>query len=615
MGFVLLAVTAAAFANSVAPMTPEQQVDQAAAVCRASVLGGNSYRDPADGGIYTRTVLRLDEALKGRFPASFAVVHRGGTVGMEMEVLSSSPGLRAGEERLLFLGQRSDGTLFAQDGPASARLLHRAGNGFSADEETLLALIRRRIPDPGAVGADVTSQAAIWAQPKAVQGLLTDTNGISSRFLAPDRGEPIEYLVDTNALPSGISPAQAMNALSNAFKAWSDVTSLKFAFAGYQDFGMAPADVITNDQRIRIQLHDLHHYIPSSSTLGIGGRVASISLGAGGLVAGNEFYPTIRGSLVLNHTNTQMQELSTFEEVMTHELGHVLSLAHSSENPNEPDTNLTEAMMYFRVHGQGRGSTLGAYDVPIIRQIYPPDNTPPYSYDRVMDIVTQLGGGSPDVPGINEIELRGYDRQGAGLSPLLINATSNSGVFTLNGSTLKYTPETLPPNTYNSQPRLDPAEGSAYDSVYVRFSDGANASPFVQVRVISYQADVFPIGANNGLPDEWMTNYFGSADPAAGPNRGPNDDADGDGISNLNEFLSGTNPTNAADALKITSITTSNLQWLARPYDVYEVQGTTDFTNWFRVGNPVLPTTAPAKLTNFFNPATNRLFLRIIRVP
>lgn len=611
--FVLLTLAGSALANSVAPSTPEQQVDRAAAICRATVQGWKCYRNPADGAIYTRTVLRLDEALKGKFPASFAVNHRGGIVGGEAEMISSRPRFLVGEERLLFLAQRADGTLYAQDGPASARLLHRATNGFVAEEEALLSLIRNRVPDPAASGADVTSQAATWGQ-GIVGGLLSD-NGVSSRFTAPDRGEPIEYLVDTNALPTGISVTQAMNALSNAFKAWSDVTSLKFAFAGYQSFGMSAADVNINDQRIRVQLHDLHHYISGSSTLGIGGRVATFSPefqnsgGEGGNVAGKEFYPTIRGSLVLNHTNSYMTNLVTYEEVMTHEIGHILSMDHSSEDINETNSVLREAMMYFLAHADGRGARLGDYDPPLIQQVFPKTNTPPYSYDRVIDIVTQPSG-APLIAGINEVELRGFDLQTTNLTVLLTNQSSLNGTFTLVGDRLKYAP-----SGFFSSPRLDPAGVSYRDITYVRFTDGTNASPFTKVRVLSYQDDQNPNGTSDGLPDDWMTNYFGNADPAAGPNRGPNDDFDGDGISNLKEFISGTNPTNAADALKITSITPTSLQWLARPYDLYEVQGTTDFTNWFRVGNPILPTNSPATLTNFYSPATNRLFLRVIRVP
>jgi hypothetical protein len=51
---------------------------------------------------------------------------------------------------------------------------------------------------------------------------------------------------------------------------------------------------------------------------------------------------------------------------------------------------------------------------------------------------------------------------------------------------------------------------------------------------------------------QWQIAYFGSTNnPAAAPSADP----DGDGISNTNEFLSGTNPTNSASGLRIISAT------------------------------------------------------------
>ncbi len=53
----------------------------------------------------------------------------------------------------------------------------------------------------------------------------------------------------------------------------------------------------------------------------------------------------------------------------------------------------------------------------------------------------------------------------------------------------------------------------------------------------------------------WQIQYFGSTNnPAAAANADP----DGDGQNNLAEFLAGTNPTNSASGLQITSVTTQN---------------------------------------------------------
>jgi glycosidase len=65
----------------------------------------------------------------------------------------------------------------------------------------------------------------------------------------------------------------------------------------------------------------------------------------------------------------------------------------------------------------------------------------------------------------------------------------------------------------------------------------------VQVRKI---ADVFSDA--DGIPDWWRLGYFGHALGSAGDHSRGSDDADGDDVSNLTEFLNGTSPLSAASA-------------------------------------------------------------------
>ena len=92
-----------------------------------------------------------------------------------------------------------------------------------------------------------------------------------------------------------------------------------------------------------------------------------------------------------------------------------------------------------------------------------------------------------------------------------------------------------------------PARG-ATNSDTLRFvvSDGSLTSTGLVTMSITP-----PVDANsNGLADSWETQY-GITDP--------NDDADGDTVSNINEYWAGTNPTNALSWLRMTAIGTAGV--------------------------------------------------------
>jgi CubicO group peptidase (beta-lactamase class C family) len=89
----------------------------------------------------------------------------------------------------------------------------------------------------------------------------------------------------------------------------------------------------------------------------------------------------------------------------------------------------------------------------------------------------------------------------------------------------------------------------------------------------------------DGILDSWQTYYFGSpSSPAAAPLADP----DGDGLSNLNEFVNLTDPTNMASSAKLeASLDSVNGQevvigWFAARGRIYNLEVTTNFpiTNW-----------------------------------
>ncbi|MEY2485329.1 MAG: hypothetical protein QOH39_977 [Verrucomicrobiota bacterium] len=87
----------------------------------------------------------------------------------------------------------------------------------------------------------------------------------------------------------------------------------------------------------------------------------------------------------------------------------------------------------------------------------------------------------------------------------------------------------------------------------------------------------------DGLPDDWEQQYFGSTTAAS-----PTVDSDGDGVSNYDEFLAGTNPLNPMDHLAPTGIvndgTTVTLTFHTVALKRYQVEYADTLGTWMPLG-------------------------------
>lgn len=88
----------------------------------------------------------------------------------------------------------------------------------------------------------------------------------------------------------------------------------------------------------------------------------------------------------------------------------------------------------------------------------------------------------------------------------------------------------------------------------------------------------------DGLPDDWEQFYFGHLGVGAG------NSSDGDGISNLEKYIAGTNPTNVASDFRLLSVQNqpgkTELHFNFAPGRQYSVQWSDDLQHWQTVTNP-----------------------------
>jgi hypothetical protein len=89
---------------------------------------------------------------------------------------------------------------------------------------------------------------------------------------------------------------------------------------------------------------------------------------------------------------------------------------------------------------------------------------------------------------------------------------------------------------------------------------------------------------NDGLPDEWENGF---APGAAGLGNTPGSDYDNDGVTDLQEYQSGTDPTNPDDRLGLTNAQ-SRGQWAAKKDVRYQMLASSNLTSWTEFGFPIL---------------------------
>ncbi len=388
IGLLWLAV-GPAWSTTIVPVANEDLAASSDAVVAAAVTTID-HAELADGRLVTRVTLNVTETWKGTPPSPFVLIEPGGIVGDRGEIVYGAPKYQIGEPVVVFasrtrFGWRTNHMLQGKfrvigNGPAAAAVRHIddtvAVIASSHPWRSAISLRELRAAVEGSPAA-APSRVQLPDELHFVSVSEFNTQSDNPRFFEADTGESLVFLIDDRG-DDIIGFDRSRRAIQNAFAAWNaiDGTSLQLIDGGLtDDISVTPVEGIH-----KVLFNDPGDEIPDptncAGTLGIGGSQFTPSENK--TFNGAEFNRILSAKVTLadNWDGCDEWVECNVSEVVGHEVGHAFGLGHSSENPNEGNGTLRQALMYFRAHFDDRCADTREDDVAGIRFIYPAEAPP-----------------------------------------------------------------------------------------------------------------------------------------------------------------------------------------------------------------------------------------------
>ncbi|MBI3786022.1 MAG: matrixin family metalloprotease [Deltaproteobacteria bacterium] len=389
------ALTGPAAATTFILASPEQLLEASEAAVVGQVVSLTAVDNHGD--VRTNIELSVEQSLKARYDsAEIVVVESGGDIGGSRRWLVGAPRFWVGERVLLFVHRDASGQLhttylamgkftISQDEAgndvairdlAEVGTMSPSGTLSRGPQVTmyrlsdLLQQLRARATlhegDDAIAAPQVVASGSRW------QSQFTFSGPPALRWFGPDVADPPTYAIDA-AGDATLGTAASIAAAEAALAVWGspECTGLRLQRGGTAEsapFGACDgrSQILFNDPFDEIQ--DPMNCV---GVLAIGGVCADS--GNPQQFNGGTFYRITEGDVVVNNgfEGCGFWNIGNISEVITHELGHSIGLAHSSDDPNESDPILRDATMYYAAHFDGRGASLHADDQAAVCSLYP----------------------------------------------------------------------------------------------------------------------------------------------------------------------------------------------------------------------------------------------------